>query len=288
MIEASELIINDDGSVFHLHLRPGELAETVILVGDPGRVDTIAKYFDSVECRRQNREFNSITGYLAGKRLSAVSTGIGCDNIDIVVNELDALVNVDFGSRTVKKEKTSLRLLRLGTSGALQRDIAIGDYVMSKWSLGMDGLLNFYDGAQKVSNQDLEREFVAQTHWGERLARPYFVENDKELVELFSDFAIAGLTASASGFYGPQGRVVRLPLADASFLDRIERFNYQGLRVTNFEMESSAIASLSKLMGHKALTICAIIAQRTAGVGQPNYSQIVNNLIEKALERLTK
>lgn len=288
MIPASELIINDDGSVFHLHLKPGELADTVILVGDPSRVELVAQHFDTIELSRSNREFNSVTGVVSGKRLSVVSTGIGCDNIDIVINELDALVNVDFLSRTVKERKASLRILRLGTSGALQPDIAIGDYVMSQWSLGMDGLLNFYQGAQLISDQDLEREFVAQTHWGERLARPYFVENDRGLVDLFSDFAIMGLTASASGFYGPQGRVVRLPLADAAFLDRIEQFSHRGLRVTNFEMEGSAIAALSKLMGHKALTVCAIIAQRTAGEGQPDYSRIVNKMIEKALDKLTK
>lgn len=288
MIPASELIINDDGSVFHLHLKPGELADTVILVGDPSRVELVAQHFDTIELSRSNREFNSVTGVVSGKRLSVVSTGIGCDNIDIVINELDALVNVDFLSRTVKERKASLRILRLGTSGALQPDIAIGDYVMSQWSLGMDGLLNFYQGAQLISDQDLEREFVAQTHWGERLARPYFVENDRGLVDLFSDFAIMGLTASASGFYGPQGRVVRLPLADAAFLDKIEQFSHRGLRVTNFEMEGSAIAALSKLMGHKALTVCAIIAQRTAGEGQPDYSRIVNKMIEKALDKLTK
>lgn len=288
MIPASELIINGDGSVFHLHLKPGELAQTVILVGDPGRVRAVAERFDKVEFRRQNREFHSVTGTFNDRRLSVVSTGIGCDNIDIVLNELDALVNVDFASRTVKKERISLRIVRLGTSGALHPDIVIGDYVMSQWSVGMDGLLNFYDGVQSISDQELEREFVAQTRWGERLARPYFIENDKGLADLFEDFAIRGLTASASGFYGPQGRVVRLPLADAEFLERIEGFAYRGLRVTNFEMEGSAIAGLAKLMGHKALTVCAIIAQRTAGKGQSNYSQIVNNLIEKALEKLTK
>lgn len=287
-IAESELIINDDGSIFHLHLKPEELAHTVILVGDPSRSDLIASRFDKLELRRENREFVSNTGVLNGCRLSVVSTGIGCDNIDIVLNELDALVNIDFDSREIKSELVSLRILRLGTSGAVCSNINIGDYVMSSWSLGCDGLLNFYGGMESVVDMDMEQEFIKQTGWNPRLARPYFVQNDSELVSLFEDFAIKGLTASAPGFYAPQGRVLRLPLAQNDFMSRVQDFEHRGMWVTNFEMEASAIAGLSAMLGHKALTVCAIIAQRTKGNGQPNYAQIMLTLIEKALEKLTK
>lgn len=289
-ISPSELIINDDGSVFHLHLRPEELADTVILVGDPDRSSLVASYFDRIESSSAHREFRSHTGTLNNVRLTVVSTGIGCDNIDIVMNELDALANVDFATRTVRPqpERRSLRIVRLGTSGAVQPDIPLGALVMSAVSGGIDGLLNFYAGSDAVCDRPLEEAFVRQTAWDERLARPYFVHNDAGLIELFSDTAVNGLTLSAPGFYAPQGRVVRLPLARADYLERIERFEQDGRRVTNFEMESSAIAGLAALMGHRALTVCTIIAQRVAGDSRPDYAAFVRRMVETALMKLTR
>lgn len=289
-IPSSELIINDDGSVFHLHLKPEELADTVILVGDPDRSSLIASYFDRVESSSASREFRCHTGTLNDVRLTVVSTGIGCDNIDIVMNELDALANVDFATRTVRPQpdRRSLRIVRLGTSGAVQPDIPLGAMVMSATCGGIDGLLNFYAGGEAVCDRGLEEAFVRQTGWGPRLARPYFVPNDPELIGLFSDAAIRGLTLSAPGFYAPQGRVVRLPLACADYLERIERFEHHGLRVTNFEMESSAIAGLAALMGHRALTVCTIIAQRVAGHSRPDYGAFVRRMVETALMKLTQ
>lgn len=289
-IPPSELIINGDGSVFHLHLKPEELADTVILVGDPDRSSLVASYFDRIESSSANREFRCHTGTLNNVRLTVVSTGIGCDNIDIVMNELDALANVDFLTRTVKPqpERRSLRIVRLGTSGAVQSDIPLGELVMSAVSGGIDGLLNFYAGSDAVCDRPLEEAFVHQTGWDERLAQPYFVHNDRGLVELFSDAATNGLTLSAPGFYAPQGRVVRLPLARADYLERIERFEHDGRRVTNFEMESSAIAGLAALMGHRALTVCTIIAQRVAGESRPDYAAFVRRMVETALMKLTQ
>ena len=286
IIPPSELIINPDGSVFHLHLLPEEVADTIILVGDPARVDTVAAHFSEIEVRKSSREFSTATGYYNGKRLSVISTGIGCDNCDIVMTELDALHNIDFQTRTEKTDKNQLTIVRLGTSGAVQDDISIGDYVMSCYSIGIDGLLNFYGGS--VCESEIEQAFIEQTAWGERLARPYVVANDQSLIKLFEGFARAGVTISAGGFYAPQGRVVRLPLSQSNYLEKIEKFSYKGLRITNFEMEGSAIAGLAKLMGHRALTVCAIIAQRTKGDSNPDYSDIVNKLIAFALKTLTK
>lgn len=288
-IPPSELIIHPDGSVFHLHLHPEELADTVILVGDPDRSSMIASYFDRIESSAANREFRSHTGTVGSTRLTVLSTGIGCDNIDIVMNELDALANVDFETRTVRPvpERRSLRIVRLGTSGALQPDIQLGEIVLSAISGGIDGLLNFYSGRDEVCDAALEAAFVEQTGWDERLARPYFVHSDPSLVELFHDATCRGLTLSAPGFYAPQGRVVRLPLARPEYLTRIEQFSYHGLRVTNFEMESSAIAGLAALMGHRAVTLCTIVAQRRAGASQTDYAGPVQRMVELALERLT-
>lgn len=289
-IPSSELIVNDDGSVFHLHLKPDELADTVILVGDPDRSSMVARYFDRVEHSAANREFRCHTGTLNGVRLTVVSTGIGCDNIDIVMNELDALANVDFAARVVKPgpQRRSLRIVRLGTCGAVQPDIPLGALVMSAVSGGIDGLLNFYADSEAVRDLRLEEAFVRQTGWDERLARPYFVRNDAGLIELFGDVAIRGLTLSAPGFYAPQGRVVRLPLARPDYLDKIERFEHEDLRVTNLEMESSAIAGLAALLGHRALTVCTVIAQRTAGDSKPDYAAFVRNMVETALAKLTR
>lgn len=290
IIPSSELIVNDDGSVFHLHLKPDELADTVILVGDPDRSSMVASYFDRVEHSAANREFRCHTGTLNGVRLTVVSTGIGCDNIDIVMNELDALANVDFAARVVKPgpQRRSLRIVRLGTCGAVQPDISLGALVMSAVSGGIDGLLNFYADSEAVRDLRLEEAFVRQTDWDERLARPYFVRNDAGLIELFGDVAIRGLTLSAPGFYAPQGRVVRLPLARPDYLEKIERFEHEDLRVTNLEMESSAIAGLAALLGHRALTVCTVIAQRTAGDSKPDYAAFVRNMVETALAKLTR
>ena len=285
-IPPSELVINGDGSVFHLHLLPGQVAETVVLVGDPGRVDVVASYFDVIESRSANREFVSTTGIYNGKRITVLSTGIGTDNIDIVVTELDALFNVDFETRTEKKQKTTLTLLRLGTSGALQPDVKIGDLVFARTSLGFDGLLNFYKGRDEVCDLAMEQAFMEHTQWGRLLTKPYFVNADEDLRKLFADSTIDGITVSAPGFYGPQGRWVRLEPADPDLNSKIESFVYNGRKITNFEMESSALAGLSRLMGHRAATICAIIAQRVDKGMNTDYKPFVDKMITMSLDKL--
>lgn len=285
-IESSELILNPDGSIFHLHLKPEQLADTVILVGDPGRVDTVSSLFDSIECKAQNREFNTCTGIYKGKRLSVVSTGIGTDNIDIVVNELDALANIDLQKRQIKEQFKKLTLVRLGTSGALQPEIELGSHVLTATSIGFDGLLNFYANRNKVSDLEIENAFLKHTNWNDQCAKPYFCNSAENLVQLFADFTVKGMTISAPGFYGPQGRVLRLPLADAELNNKIESFCYNGRKITNFEMESSAINGLSRLMGHDSVTICTIIAQRIAKGANVDYKAAVKDLIQKTLDKL--
>jgi len=286
IIEPSELLIREDGSIYHLHLLPEQLADTVILVGDPGRVETVAGYFESVECKVSNREFYTITGKYNGHRVSVISTGIGTDNIDIVVNELDALVNIDFATRTVKPEFKKLTLVRLGTSGAIQGNIPLGTKLISEISVGFDGLLNFYANRDAISALDLEAAFIQQTGWNAQLPNPYFVYSSKELLDRFSGFTIKGATISAPGFYGPQGRVLRLPLADEKINDKIEAFEHNGVKITNFEMESSALAGLAKLLGHDATTICTIIANRVNKTALGDYSTAVNEMIENTLKCL--
>lgn len=286
-IGASELIINSDGSVFHLHLKPEDLADTVMLVGDPGRVDMVSSFFESKEFRKESREFVSVTGRYNGKRITVLSTGIGCDNIDIVVNELDALVNVDFNTREVKKEKKSLRILRVGTSGAIQPDIPVGSYVFSHISVGADGLLNWYANRDNVSYKEMEDAFVKSVNWDSNLPRPYFIKAADELIDLFKDVTVKGVTIAASGFYGPQGRVVRLPLAMPNMVEDFEKFRFLDYRITNFEMEGSALAGLSKQLGHKAGTVCCIIANRYYKGANPDYKGLVENLVKLALDRLT-
>ncbi|MFO8022127.1 MAG: nucleoside phosphorylase [Perlabentimonas sp.] len=288
IIEPSELIINPNGSIFHLHLRPEDISDTIILVGDPGRVDTVASFFSRKEFTVSNREFKTVTGYFNGKRISVVSTGIGTDNIDIVVNELDALVNIDLETRQEKPEKKQLTLVRLGTSGALQPDIPVDSYVLTAKSIGFDGLLNFYSRRNEVSDLQMEAAFIEHTKWNELCAKPYFVSSSDELISLFEDMTIKGLTISAPGFYGPQGRVLRLPLADANLNESIESFRYKGHKITNFEMESSAINGLSLLLGHQSVTICSIIANRVTKQASTDYKANVKKLIEQALVRLTK
>ena len=285
-IPSSELIINGDGSIFHLHLKPEQLADIVILVGDPGRVAMIAEYFDTKECEVANREFLTITGTYKGKRMTVLSTGIGIGNIDICVTELDALANIDFESRQVKDKFRQLTLVRLGTSGAIQRDIEVGEVVFSRTSLGFDGLLSYYEGRDSVCDLDLERAFEEHTSWYSKLPAPYFVNADKELFELFKDSTREGITIAAPGFYAPQGRWVRIAPHDKSLNEKIESFRYGERRITNFEMEGSALAGLSALLGHRAATICTIIAQRVAKNACTDYKPFVRRMIEMALAKL--
>lgn len=288
VIEPSELLIKEDGSIYHLHLLPEQLADKVILVGDPGRVATVAKFFDSIECKVSNREFYTITGSYKGTRISVVSTGIGTDNIDIVVNELDALVNIDFATRTLKEQKRSLTLVRLGTSGAIQGDIPLGSHLISEMSIGFDGLLNFYANRDAISDLEIEKAFIKQVGWGAKLPVPYFVRSSRELLKRFEGFTLRGATISAPGFYGPQGRVLRLPLADPDINNKIEAFEFNGIKVTNFEMESSALAGLALLLGHEATTICTIIANRVNKTALADYSTAVNEMIENTLKCLVQ
>lgn len=287
IIPSSELIINDDGSIFHLHLKPEQLAEKVILVGDPARVKMIARYFDSVECEVSNREFNTVTGLYRGTRMSVLSTGIGIGNIDICVTELDALANIDFQTRKVKDQLRRLTLLRLGTSGALQADIKVGDVIFAKTSLGFDGLLSYYAGRDEVCDLELEEAFVKHTSWHEPMPRPYFVDADKQLWEHFSDSVTEGITIAAPGFYAPQGRWVRLQPAVADMNERIESFRMGERRITNYEMEGSALAGLAALMGHRAATVCTIIAQRIALNACTDYKPYVDRMIRMALDKLS-
>lgn len=286
IIPSSELIINDDGSIFHLHLRPEQLADTVILVGDPGRVALVASFFDERECEVSNREFNTVTGRYKGKRITVLSTGIGIGNIDISVTELDALANVDFSTRQVKPTLRRLTLVRLGTSGALQPDIEVGEAVFSRMSVGFDGLLNYYAGRNEVCNLEYERAFMRHTGWNELLPKPYFAVADDGLFELFKDTTREGITIAAPGFYAPQGRWVRLAPADPHLNEKIESFEYDGHRITNFEMEGSALAGLASLMGHRAATICTIIAQRIALNACTDYKPFVERMIRMALDKL--
>ena len=286
IIPSSELIINQDGSIFHLHLRPEQLADTVILVGDPGRVEMVSSFFDTTECKVSNREFNTVTGTYKGKRMTVLSTGIGIGNIDICVTELDALANVDFETRQARETFRRLTLVRLGTSGAIQPDIKVGEFVFSRTSIGFDGLLNYYAGRNEVCDLALERAFTAHTGWNELLPKPYFVDADPTLTELFRDTTREGITIAAPGFYGPQGRWVRIAPQDPELNRKIESFEYEGRRITNFEMESSALAGLAALMGHRAATICTIIAQRIAQDACTDYKPFVREMIRMALDKL--
>ena len=288
-IAPSELIINPDGSIFHLHVRPEQLADKVILVGDPGRVPVVAAHFETKKCDIESREFRTITGTFHGKRITVVSTGIGCDNIDIVVNELDALANIDFETRCVRPVLRQLELVRIGTCGGLQPFTPEGTFIASKRSIGFDGLLNFYAGRNEVCNLDFEQKFLNHMQWtgSQCIAHPYVVSADEELLERIAQTdMVRGVTIACGGFFGPQGRQLRLPLADPHANAKIESFTYGEERITNFEMESSALAGLSLLMGHKALTCCMVIANRVAGRANPNYKNSIDNLIKLVLERI--
>ena len=283
----SELIINDDGSVFHLHLRPEQLASKVILVGDPGRVAMVASHFDSVECDIASREFHSITGRYQGKRLTVLSTGIGCDNIDIVMNELDALVNIDFATRTEKSELHQLELVRIGTCGGLQPHTPVGTYICSRKSIGFDGLLNYYAGRDEVCDLAFEEAFTRHMQWNPQKGAPYVIDNDEELLKRINqNDMVEGITIAAGGFFGPQGRKLRIPLEDPEQNNKIFTFEHEGHRITNFEMESSALAGLSRLLGHKAMTVCMVIANRRAQEANTAYKNSIDDLIVKVLDRI--
>lgn len=285
----SELLINEDGSVYHLHVKPEQLAGKIIVVGDPARVDLIASYFDDVECQIVSREFHTTTGTYRGKRISIISTGIGCDNVDIVLNEIDALANIDFQTRETKDRLRSFEIVRIGTCGGLQPDTPIGTYICSEVSIGFDGLLNFYQGRNAVCDLPMERALLNHLGWSGNMCcpAPYAIHSDKELVERIARTDMKrGITVACGGFFGPQGRQLRIPLADPHQNEKIGSFEYDGLRITNYEMESSALAGLSRLLGHRATTVCLVIANRVAQEANTDYKKLMNNLIQMVLERI--
>lgn len=283
----SELILNPDGSIFHLHLHPEQLARKIVVVGDPGRVDTVAEFFDSRESETQSREFHSITGTYCGKRITALSTGIGCDNIDIVLNELDALVNIDLVKRCPKPQTTALEIVRIGTCGGLQDDVPVGTYIATQKSIGFDGLLNFYAGRNDVCDLALEQAFKVHMHWNPLLCSPYVIDGDANLLSRIAGSDMKrGITVSCGGFFGPQGRELRLPLADREQNSKVRSFLYDGLRILNYEMESSALAGLARLLGHKAMTCCMVIAGRVSGEANAAYQTSIPALIRIVLDRI--
>lgn len=290
-IPESELIINGDGSVFHIHLKPEELADNIIMVGDPSRVDMIGEYLTDIEFRHESREFVSITGRRNGKRITAISHGIGPDNIDIVMTELDALANVDFATREVKPVHRALNILRIGTSGALHADIPLGSYVLAHISVGFDGVMNWYAHREKVTIPAVEEAFKKHMNWEPTLPSPYFVKASPKIIDLMKDVTIKGVTISAPGFYGPQGRVVRVPLAMPNMLEDIESFRFseagEDYKITNFEMESSPLAGLAAHLGHNASTVCCIIANRYLQSSNPDYKPAIRKLVELALDRMS-
>lgn len=286
-IPDSELIINADGSVFHIHLRPDQLADNIIVCGDPGRVDMIASYFHTRDFEVLSREFHTIGGTYNGKPIMALSHGIGPDNIDIVLTELDALANVDFDTRLPRKQHRTLNIVRIGTSGGMQPNVPVGTSVIAEKSLGFDGVLNYYAARNAVSDLKFEKAFCEHVQWNKLFAKPYIVDADPELVEKIGrDDMVRGYTISAVGFYGPQGRVVRAQLAEPELNHRIESFVWQGRHITNYEMESAALQGLAKVLGHRAMTVCSIIANRVATCANPNYKTAVNDLVKTVIERL--
>ena len=285
-IKTSELILNSDGSIYHLNLRPENIAKDIIFVGDPDRVDMVVKHFDNIDTAIQRREFKTVTGYYKGKRLSVISTGIGSDNIDIVLNELDALVNIDLSQRTIKREHNSLNIIRIGTSGSLQRDIPVNSFLLSTHALDINGMLNYY-ALDAIQNTDIEEAFIAHTLWNPCQSRPVAIEGSRKLQTLLaSDQTHLGMTLTAAGFYGPQGRVLRLPLSNPNLNTRIETFHYKGIKATNLEMETSAIYGLSKLLGHHACSMNAILANRSLGEFSKNPSKVIEELIVYTLDRI--
>ena len=287
-IPESELIINSDGSVFHIHIRPDQLADKVILVGDPERVEMFRPLLEKVECEGASREFVWITGRYNSERVTVLSTGIGTDNIDIVMTELDALANVDFTTREVKPEHRTLDILRIGTCGAIQPEIPLGAFIFSHISVGCDGLLNWYDNRDRIALLDFEEAFKKHVHWDKHLPDPYFVRASDKLIAKFADCTVKGMTISASGFYGPQGRVVRQGLAMPNMLEDFETFEFDGYKITNFEMEGSALAGMSAKLGHNAGTVCCAIAHRYLKDANTDYKPRVKELVVLALDRLTR
>lgn len=285
----SELIINKDGSVFHLHVRPEQLADKVILVGDPGRVALVASHFEEKEMEVESREFRTVTGTYKGKRITVISTGIGCDNIDIVMNEVDALANIDFQTRTEKQQLRSLEIVRIGTCGGLQLNTPEGTFICSEYSVGFDGLLNFYEGRNAVCDLKMERALISHLGWTGNMCQPYpyVIKADENLVErIAQNDMVRGITVACGGFFGPQGRQLRVPLVDPHQNEKIESFEYEGMHITNFEMESSALAGLAKLMEHRATTACMVIANRRAGKANTGYKNIIDDLITLVLDRI--
>lgn len=287
-IAESELIINGDGSVFHIHLKPEELADNVILVGDPGRVDMVAEYLEEKEFRHESREFVSVTGKYNGKRVTVLSTGIGTDNIDIVMTELDALANIDFETREAKPEHRTLTVLRIGTTGAIHPDIPLGSFIFSHISVGVDGLLNWYADRDKVTIPEMEEAFKKHVNWNKHLPDPYFAKASEKLIKKFESCTVKGVTISAPGFYGPQGRVVRVPLAMPNMVEDYETFRFGDYRITNFEMEGSALAGLAAHLGHEAGTVCCAIANRYLHDANTDYKPSVRKLVELSLQKLTE
>ena len=286
-IPESELIINGDGSAFHIHIRPEQLADKVILVGDPGRVAMVKSYFSAIEAEGASREFVWATGLFNGQRITVLSTGIGTDNIDIVMTELDALANVDFKTREELPEHRSLDILRIGTCGAIQPEIPLGAFILSHISVGCDGLMNWYANRDKIALLDFEEAFKKHVHWDKHLPDPYFVRAGEEMVRRFQDCTVKGMTISASGFYGPQGRVVRQGLAMPNMLEDFESFEFGGYKITNFEMEGSALAGMAAKLGHDAITVCAAIAHRYLKDANTDYKARVNELVKLVMDRLT-
>lgn len=283
----SELIINEDGSIFHLHLRPEQLADRIILVGDPGRVATVAAHFDSIECEVQSREFHTVTGTYEGKRITALSTGIGCDNIDIVVNELDALANIDFNTREDNPSLRRLTIVRIGTCGGLQPETPLGTFIASVKSIGFDGLLNYYSDRDRVCDLALEKAFTAHMNWSPQKGAPYVAVADAGLIErIAADDMVRGITCACGGFYGPQGRQIRLRIQDPGQNAKIESFRYEGMKICNFEMESSALAGLSAILGHRAMTCCMVVANRYAKEANTGYKTQIDDLITKVINRI--
>lgn len=288
MIQSSELILNPDGSVYHLNLRPEHIAHDIILVGDQNRVEKITQFFDKIEFSAQKREFKTQTGTYKGKRMTVMSTGIGPDNIDIVINELDALVNIDLETRQPKEELTSLNIIRIGTSGSLQEDILVDSFVMSKFGLGLDNMLRSYR-IDKISNLEIEEAFINHTNWDSRKGKPYVIKCSEKLEQLIeSDKIFKGITATAGGFYGPQGRVLRLEIQDAELNNKMDNFKFEDSRITNLEMETAAIYGLSSLLGHNALSLNAIIANRASGTFSSDPYKAVDELIAYALDKLAQ
>ena len=287
VIKNADLLICEDGSIYHLALQPEQLADTVIVVGDPDRVALISNHFDTVECKISNREFNTHTGVLKGKRITVLSTGIGTDNIDIVMNELDALANIDLSSRRVKPDHKILTVIRIGTSGAIQADIPVGSFALSTYGLGLDNLLHYYENGSNTLDLQMSEAFMKHTGWNENLSKPYFVKGSEELIRKFEQGTVKGITATAPGFYGPQGRILRLGLADPELNEKIKSFRYKDERIINFEMETSALYGLGSLLGHRVMTVCALIANRATDETWPDHKALIGKLIDLVLERLT-